>query len=94
MPPEVGVGTPFGRIHIAHVGQGRAGKIKTTAIGRQQHLHHIEIVQLVNPETKDGRQHLQGRLQGRLEVAESRKLASILLSPPYQAKPQQNIRLA
>jgi len=26
MAPEDGVGTPFGRIHIAHMGQGRAGK--------------------------------------------------------------------
>lgn len=62
MPPEVGVGTPFVRIHIAHVGQGRAGKIKATAIGRQQHLHHIGIVQLLSAEPIDGRQHLGGRL--------------------------------
>jgi hypothetical protein len=26
MPPEAGVGTPFRRIHIAHVGQGQREK--------------------------------------------------------------------
>ena len=62
MPPEVGVGTSFVRIHIAHVGQGRAGTLKATAIGRQQHLHQIGIVQLLSAEPIDGRQHLGGRL--------------------------------
>jgi len=33
-----------------------------TAIGRQQHLHHIGVVQLLRAETIDGRQHLGGRL--------------------------------
>jgi len=61
MPLEAGVGTPFGRIHIAHVGQGRAGK-KSHALGRQQHLHHIGIVQLLSAEPIDGRQLLGGRL--------------------------------
>ena len=62
VPPEAGVSTPVGRIHIAHVGQGRSGKIKPAAIGRQQHLHHIRIVQLLSAEPIDGRQHLGGRL--------------------------------
>ena len=41
---------------------GRAERKKGHALGRQQHLHHIGIVQLLSAEPIDGRQHLGGRL--------------------------------